>query len=164
MSTDARRLLIFGTGAHARKLSHYATLLGWHVVGFVDEVPQAPAPLQGLRVLAPEAMGEPGEAADAVFVAVGAPVARRRLCDGLQARGWPLPALVHPGAWVAPDAVLGAGTLVAAGAVVETGAVVGRGVIVDIGVLLDHDVQVSDFAHLRAGEVHGPRSVCPTAQ
>lgn len=164
MNADARRLFIFGTGAHARKVAHYAVLLGWRVAGFVDEAPQAVAPLPGLRVLPPEAMGAPGGVADAAFVAIGAPTVRRRLCDGLQELGWTLPVLVHPGAWVAPDAVLGAGSLVAAGAVVETGVLVGRGVIVDIGVLLDHDVQVGDFAHLRTGEVHGPRSVCPSAQ
>lgn len=164
MNVDARRLFIFGTGAHARKVAHYAALLGWRVAGFVDEAPQVVAPLPGLRVLNPETMGAPGEVADAAFVAIGSPTVRRRLCVGLQELGWLLPVLVHPSAWVAPDAVLGPGVLVAAGAVVETGTFVGRGVIVDIGVLLDHDVQVDDFVHLRAGEVHGPRSVCSSRQ
>lgn len=162
--SSSRRLFIFGTGAHARKVAHYAGLLQWRVVGFVDEASTATTPIPGVCVLPPEAMGGPGEKADAAFVAIGAPAVRRRLTDALQARGWPLPTLVHPGALVAQDAALGPGTLVAAGAVVETGTVIGRGAIIDIGVLLDHDVRVGDFAHLRAGEILGPRSDCPSPE
>lgn len=147
-----KRLLIFGTGAHARKAYHCAVRSGYQVIAFVDESPTAVSPIVGERLLLANALPKP-TAGDCAFVAIGRADARERLMALLGALGWPLPALVHAAAWIAPDAQLGAGVLVAAGAVVETATVIGRGAIVDIGVLVDHDCQVGAFCHLRPGEV-----------
>lgn len=152
-----KRLFIFGTGAHARKVYHCATGSGYEVVGFVDENPAAVAPIPGEHVVVAAGLPVPA-AGDCMFVAIGRADVRRRLMERLGAQGWSLPALVHPVAWVAPDAQLGAGVLVAAGAVVDTAAVIGRGAIVDIGVLVDHECDVGAFCHLRPGEVLGPRT------
>jgi len=152
-----KRLFIFGTGAHARKVYHCANGCDYHVIAFVDENSAANAPIAGARVIGIGELPEPG-AGDSMFVAIGRPEVRRRLMDQLAAQGWGLPPLVHTAAWVAPDAQLGAGVLVAAGAVVETAVVIGRGVIVDIGVLVDHECDVGAFCHLRPGEVLGPRT------
>lgn len=152
-----KRLFIFGTGAHARKVFHCAATCGYRVAAFVDENPEAVAPIRGLRVLDAGALPEPAEG-DCLFVAIGRADVRRRLMDRLDKLGWELPALVHAAAWVAPDARLGAGVLVAAGAVVETASTIGRGAIVDIGVLVDHECDVGAFCHLRPGEVLGPRT------
>lgn len=157
----ATRLFIFGTGAHARKVYHYAVNCGWTVVAFVDEAADALAPIPALQVLPVSELGAPTND-DAMFIAIGRADVRQRLMDRMGEEGWRLPALVHTSAWVAPDAKLGAGVLVAAGAVVETAAVVERGAIIDIGVLLDHDCQVGAFRHLRAGEVYGPRTCIPS--
>lgn len=151
------RLFIFGTGAHARKVYHCAVGCGYRVVAFVDENLAAAAPIEGVALLGAAALPLPA-AGDCGFVAIGRADVRRRLMDWLNRLDWSLPALVHPAAWVAPDARLGAGVLVAAGAVVETAAAIGRGAIVDIGVLVDHDCDVGAFCHLRPGEVLGPRT------
>lgn len=152
--------VIFGTGAHARKAFHAAVLGGDSVAAFVDENPAAQAPVPGVPVL-PGVPGVPVRPAALLavmppadlFVAVGRADVRRRVMDEAAALGWRLPPLLHPGACVAPDAVLGEGVLVAAGAVVESGVRIGRGCIVDIGVLIDHDCEVAEFTHLRAGQV-----------
>ena len=143
--------VIFGTGAHARKAFHAAVLGGDSVAAFVDENPAAQAPVPGVPVR-PAALLAVMPPAD-LFVAVGRADVRRRVMDEAAALGWRLPPLLHPGACVAPDAVLGEGVLVAAGAVVESGVRIGRGCIVDIGVLIDHDCDVAEFTHLRAGQV-----------
>jgi len=153
----ATHLFIFGTGAHARKVYHYAVHGGWKVVAFVDEADDAVAPIPALPVWKLADLGAPPNGA-AMFVAVGRAEVRLRLMDRMSRAGWKLPALVHESAWVAPDASLGEGVLVAAGAVVESATVIERGAIIDIGVMLDHDCWVGAFCHLRAGEVHGPRS------
>lgn len=160
-------LVIFGTGAHARKACHCARLSGHAVLGFADENPAATSPVPGVPVLdaadfnRAELAGPAGSAGllAAVFVAIGRADVRQRLMAQFEAQGRPLPALVHPHASVAPDALLAPGVLVAAGAVVESGAIIGRGAIVDIGVLVDHDCQVADFCHLRPGQVCPPGSV-----
>jgi sugar O-acyltransferase (sialic acid O-acetyltransferase NeuD family) len=155
-----RRLFIFGTGAHARKVAHYARDLGWQLAAFVDEAAGAVSPLPAVPVLAPGALPAP-QPDEAIFVAIGRGEVRRRLMDDLSARGWPLPSLCHRGAWVAPDAELGEGVLVCAGAVVETRASVGRGTIVDIGVAVDHDCRVGRFCHLRPKTVLTSYAVVP---
>jgi hypothetical protein len=152
-----KRLFIFGTGAHARKVFYCA---GMHVYAFVDENRAAATPVAGVPVLDVTALPAPVEG-DSMFVAVGRPDVRRRLMDTLEQLGWHLPVLVHAGACVAPDACLGPGALIAAGAVVETGAKIGRGAIVDIGVLVDHDCVVEAFCHLRPGDVLAPFSCRP---
>lgn len=157
----ATRLFIFGTGAHARKVYHYAMVCGWKVVAFIDEVADAVAPIPALPVLHVSGLGVPTND-EAMFIAIGRADVRLRLMDRMGGAGWSLPTLVHRSAWVAPDAQLGAGVLVAAGAVVEAGTVIERGAIIDIGVLLDHECLVGAFCHLRPGEVYGPRSCIPS--
>lgn len=152
------RLFIFGTGAHARKVFHYAEACGHEVVGFVDENAAAQPPILGVQVFHAASLRAP-KAGEAMFVAIGRTDVRMRLMDYLASVGWVLPALVHPSAWMAPDVQLGPGVLVAAGAVVETASVVERGAIVDIGVLVDHECQIGAFCHLKPGEVFGPSAV-----
>ncbi len=156
------RLFIFGTGAHARKVYHYAVDCGWHVAAFVDEAGDAVAPIAGMPVLRLQDLGAPS-IDDVMFVAIGRADVRRRLMGRMDAAGWRLPALVHRTAWVAPDATLEAGVLVAANSVVETASTVGRGAIIDIGVLVDHECRIGAFCHLRPGEVCVPRSDIPSS-
>lgn len=127
----------------------------------MDENTAAQPPILGVQVFHAASLRAPVEG-EAMFVAIGRADVRMRLMDYLVGAGWMLPALVHPSAWVAPDAQLGTGVLVAAGAVVETASVVGRGVIVDIGVLVDHECQIGAFCHLKPGEVFGPSTVVPS--
>lgn len=154
-------LYIFGTGVHARKVYHCAQAIGWDVVAFVDELPAASAPIDGVPVLDGMHLGAPG-GVDAMFIAIGRPDVRQRLMDRMASLGWQLPSLAHPMCWIAPDADVAEGVLVAAGAVVETMTVVERGAIVDIGVLLDHECRIGAFAHLRAGVICGPRTQVPS--
>lgn len=148
-----KKLAIFGTGAHARKVCQCASAMGYTVSAFVDENPAAHAPVDGVPVVLPSALHAPGHTKAEMFVAIGNPVARQRLMDEFAAQGWHFPALIHPKAYVAPDAQLFEGVLVAATAVVETGTRIGRGSIVDVGVIVDHDCRIDAFCHLRPGKV-----------
>lgn len=158
-------LLIFGTGAHARKVYHCAVQLNYRVRAFVDENSAAVAPIDGVPVLSvTQALALAKVATDsALFVAIGRDDVRRRLLDRFGTAGFALPALVHPRAYVAPDARLAEGVLVAAGAIVETGATIARGAIVDVGVIVDHDCQIGEFCHLRPGYVCAPGMVVDVA-
>jgi hypothetical protein len=155
-----RPLVIFGTGAHARKAFHCWTQAGGVVSAFADENVETASPVAGVPVLAAaelELQATPGQ----LFVGVGRADERQRLMDHHEQRGWQLPALVHPRASVAPDAVLAAGVIVAAGAVVESGSHIGRGAIVDVGVIVDHDCRIAEYSHLRPGQVCLPATRWP---
>lgn len=149
-----KRLYIFGTGMHARKVYHCA-IDSYEVVAFVDENSEASAPIPCAQVVDAAVLPKPASG-DCMFVAIGRADVRRRLMERLGSQGWQLPAVVHAAAWVAPDAQLGAGVLVAAGAVIETAAVIGQGAIVDIGVLVDHECDVGAYCHLPPGAILPP--------
>jgi sugar O-acyltransferase (sialic acid O-acetyltransferase NeuD family) len=148
-----KNLVICGTGSHARKVFQCASQMGYSVIMFVDENPSAMTPVEGIPVVSLMELPMATKSEAAVFVAIGRGDVRRRLMDHFASAGWSLPALIHPRAYVAPDAQLAEGVLVAAAAVIETGVKVARGVIVDIGVLIDHDCRIGEFCHLRPGEV-----------
>jgi UDP-3-O-[3-hydroxymyristoyl] glucosamine N-acyltransferase len=145
-------LLIYGAGAHARKVCHAWTLAGGRVEAFVDDDPGAHSPVAGVPVRAAASL-DTMPAHTTLFVAIGRAETRRQLIERYLGRGWRLPAVVHPRACVAPDASIAEGVFVGAGAVVESAALIGRGAIVDIGALVDHDARIAAFAHLRAGMV-----------
>lgn len=154
-----KRLVIYGAGAHARKVCHSALAGGWRVECFVDDA-RTHAPLAGYELLPGASLGRP-DAGRACIVAIGDSDARRRLAVKLAADGWRIAAVIHPGAWVAPDAIVGDGAFIGAGAIVETGAKVGAGAIIDVGAIVDHDCVVADHVHLRAGEVLHPGTHFP---
>jgi UDP-N-acetylbacillosamine N-acetyltransferase len=146
-------LVIFGTGAYAKKVFHGATLAGIEVAGFVDENANACTSVPGVRLFHPEELYRGERQPGRIFIAIGSADVRRRLLDHHAALGWSLPSLVHPRATVAPDALIDPGVFVAAGAIVESGAHIGRGAIVDIGAIVDHDCQIGEFHHLRPGQI-----------
>lgn len=153
-------LVIFGTGAHARKAFHCWTLAGGSVLAFSDDNQVALSPVPGYPVIAASDLDRQLPVGQ-MFIAIGQAEVRERLMARYEAVGWRFPALVHPKASVAPDALLEAGVIVAAGGVVESGARVGRGAIVDIGALIDHDCLIGDFSHLRPGQVCLPGTTWP---
>ena len=158
------RFYVFGTGAHARKVSHYLRLCGAEVAACVYVARGAAWPLAEVPAIHTPMLPSP-RPHERMFVAVGAAAVRQRLMDACAARGWPLPALVHPLASVASDARLGDGVLVAAGAVVETGAVIGRGAIIDVGAIIDHDCRIGEFSHMHAGAICAPgTTIAPCAE
>ena len=78
--------------------------------------------------------------------------AARRLA-GKTGRGYSLPALVHPRAYVSPTADIRPGAVVLALAAVGACAVVEQGAIVNMGAIADHDCVVGACAHLAPGAI-----------
>lgn len=153
-------IVFVGAGAHARKLSLYAKLIGLTVCAFVDDDSRIASPLPGAPCLTP------GEVSDLqrgqqFLVAIGNSAARKVHHERYVEMGWIPLTMIHPSAYVAADAQIGAGTVVCANAVVESGAVIGIGTIIDIGVLIDHDSFVGDYQHVTPGSVLPPYSRVP---
>src|SRR5205814_742231 len=79
-----------------------------------------------------------------LVIGVGNPARRRELGDAAAARGARFLTLVHPTAYVAPNARLGAGCLVCPFAFIGVGAVLGDHVAVNTYASVGHDAQVGD--------------------
>ena len=149
----AARVLLIGTGGHAKVCAEALHDTGHTVVGCVNRDGGAahgmPAPVVGRDSDLAAAAAACG--ADAAFVAVGDNPAREVLAEGCAAAGLPLVTAISRFAMVSSSARLAPGVLVAAGAVVNAAAAVADGVILNTRSSVDHDCTIGAFAHVAVG-------------
>lgn len=159
-------LLILGAGGHAGVVAETALAAGITLaLAFLDDRPLIS--FLGWPVLGPLALARNPELRlqfPQAAVAIGHAATRLQWLLELEAIGYAIPAISHPGAVVSPSALIGRGSVLLAGAVLQTGARLGRGVILNSASSVDHDCQLADGAHIcpgahLAGEVRvGARS------
>ena len=87
------------------------------------------------------------------IVALGNNETRMKYHNSLKTAGFSVPVLIHPTAYVSPDAVLSPGCIVRAKAVVSRYARLGETCIVNVGGLIDHDCVLGDGCHILMGTV-----------
>jgi sugar O-acyltransferase (sialic acid O-acetyltransferase NeuD family) len=157
MSITALPLVLLGAGGHARVLLALARAAGHHVLGICD--PRLAADevsrWEGLDVLGDDGAldGLPPDRV-ALMLGVGqltAGTLRERLYWTGRERGYRFPVLIHPGAWVAPDATLADGVQVMAGAIVQPGCVIGENSIINTCSSVDHDCHIGRDVHVAPG-------------
>ena len=153
---DATPVLVVGAGGHALVSIEVLRAAGHDVrgcvasqVGAADGLARLGVPVLASDDALEELLGDGG----AVFVAVGANVARRRLLDAVHVHGGPLVSAISPDARVSPTASIAAGALVMPGSVVNAMASIGRGAIINTGAIVDHECVVGDVAHVAPGAV-----------
>jgi acetyltransferase EpsM len=151
------RLVIAGSGEHARVVAEAATAAGLEPIGWTGPVPapvagpgpSSPLPRLGTdEELAARLGGLPASDRPSLVLGFGGPAAARRRVVTAFGTGAAWGTVVHPAAWVSPSATLGPGTVVLAGAIVNTGAAIGAHVIVNSGAIVEHDAVIGDHAHL----------------
>lgn len=142
-----KALLILGAGGHGRVVRDVALATGaYDRVDFLDDASDAAVgTLSDLEALA--------SSYPCAAVGIGNNAVRATLLDRLEAAGYELVTLIHPRAYVSPDAFVGEGTVVEPMATVNREAVLGRGVIVSVGATVDHNATVGACAHINAGAI-----------
>ena len=144
-----KKLLILGAGGYGRTVVDVASQLNcYEQIAFLDDGGEGPAILGTCSDYARFADGD-----TEMYPAFGNNGFRMKWLNTLLESGIPVPALVHPRAYVSPTAKLGAGTVVLPMAVVNTGVTVNRGCIINIGALVDHDSVLEDGVHLAPGAI-----------
>jgi UDP-perosamine 4-acetyltransferase len=153
--TDARPAILLGAGGHARVVRAMADALGWRILGLCDPALPPGSEWFGLPVLGDDGALNGHDPAQVVLLnGIGhMPKGdlRQRLQAEMSARGFTFPTLVHPAAWIAPDARLGAGVQIMAGAVVQPGCTIGVGTIVNTRAGIDHDTTLGSGVHIAPG-------------
>jgi sugar O-acyltransferase (sialic acid O-acetyltransferase NeuD family) len=144
-----RSLFIIRAGGHGRVVADVAELLGYTDIRFLDDAWPAKTstldwPVVGCDLPAPDQNLE-------VFVGNGVNGERLSEVNALLAKGYILPTLIHPKAYVSSRARIGAGSMVAAMAVVGVGATLGQAVIINTGATVDHDCVLGDGVHVSPG-------------
>ncbi len=141
-----KQLVIIGAGGHGKVAADIAELIGYENIVFLDDSPHNDPAVVGTTADIPAYIAESD-----FFVAIGAPLVRKRFFDLLKAEGATLVNLIHPAATVARSAKLGEGVFVATQGVVGVNAVLGDGAIVNTLASVDHDCCLGSFSHISAG-------------
>lgn len=153
-------LVIWGTGGHAREVAQLVSDIEslqpgtWALQGFVVD-PGAPA--QHARPLPAPVLGGlawlQAHPDTWVVIAVGAPATRRQIGQRIvhMHPGQRFATLVHPRAWVAPDACLAEGSVVFPQACVSSLVRVGRHASINLACTLSHDTVLGDCVSLGPG-------------
>lgn len=155
---DARPVVLFGAGGHARSVTDVLLRLGRSVAAVVDRSATA---RQGwwaghdVQICSSDDRGVSAAidgGCDGVL-AIGANPVRVDLARRLLDSGVSLPPIVARTATVAWDADLAAGTVVMEHAHVGPGVVLGLAALVNTSAVIEHDCGVGDGAHCAPGSV-----------
>jgi len=145
-----KKLLILGAGGYGKTIADVARQLGcYDKIAFLDDIK---AGMPGVLGTCEEFLQFADGDTD-VYPAFGNNSARMDWIEKLFLNDIPVPTLVHPSAYVSPEAVLEAGVTVLPKAVVNTGVTVKEGCIINIGALIDHDTVVEAGCHLAPGAI-----------
>ncbi len=147
----ARPLLVLGTTDFSEAVAETATLAGFAVAGFVENLsPERCAePKFGLPVHWIDDVGALAETHDAIC---GLGTTRRSiLVEQAAALGFRFVTVVHPTAYVAPSTTLGVGVYVGPHVAIASSCRIGDHVIVLAGSLVGHHVDIGDYASLMMG-------------
>ena len=140
------KLLIVGAGGHGQVVAEIARDLGYDQIEFLDDnYKGAIGKLSDIEKYANEF--------EFAFVAIGNNVKRSDLLGSLIKRGYRIPILIHPTAYVSSSATLGDGTVVGPMAVVNSNTTIGVGCIISVAAVVDHNAVIREFAHIDAGAV-----------
>jgi sugar O-acyltransferase (sialic acid O-acetyltransferase NeuD family) len=147
------RVFVVGAGGFGRELMLYVQDLQgrgarFEIAGFLDDNPDA---LSGVGAAAPivgSIDGHSPSSTERFAIGVGDPAVRRRIASTLSQRGAKYLTVVHPQAWVAPDAQLGEGCVLAPFTFVGPGASLGDQVLLNCFASVGHDADVEKFSVL----------------
>ena len=151
----AHRIIIWGASGHALVVADIVRLLGYEIVGFLDDVDASRhnTSFHGLPIVGGreqlDRLRESG--VEYLIVGVGDCAARLNLAKVAIEKGFMLGTAIHPRATIAKFVEIGLGTVVVAGAVINPGCVIGSNVIVNTCASVDHECVIESGAHVGPG-------------
>ncbi len=149
-------LVIWGASGHARVVADIVRLTGnFNIIGFLDSVNpgRKGTDFCGAPILGGQEQLEHLRSNNIkhLILGVGDCQARLALAAVVDQFGFELATVMHPGATVARDVMVGPGTVIMAGSVVNPGSTIEENVIVNTSSSVDHDCLVENGAHIGPG-------------
>ena len=145
---NMNNLLIIGAGSFSTEVEEMACLVGYTNIFFLDDKATG-----SLVIGKTSNIGNMRDRFDTAIVALGNNGYRRKYHEVLKAYNYTIPILIHPTAYVSPDAMLSPGCIIRTYAVISRYAKLGEGVIVNIGGKIDHHCEIGDFSMNKTEEV-----------
>jgi UDP-perosamine 4-acetyltransferase len=150
-------LVLLGAGGHARVLKALVDAAGLQLLGVVDPVlaREKVRTWLGLPVLGDDIalMNMDIESVQLVHGIGQTPGSstRHSIYSKLRGAGFRFPPLVHPHAWVSPDAFIADGAQIMAGAVIQPACRIGENTIINTRASIDHNGNIGDHVHVAPG-------------
>lgn len=145
-----KTLLIVGAGNFPPEVEELARLCGYDDFAFVDDNPKARCqPVIGPLSYLPAYKKDFSDA----IVAFGNNNNRLLQSKVLVKAEYYIPTLIHPTAYVSPDAKIAPGCIIRAHCVVSRYVKLGLATILNVGALIDHDVEIGEGSHILMGAV-----------
>lgn len=148
------KFFLFGASGHAKVVIDAIERISQHrIAGLFDDAPER----RGSTLLGYTVLGGRDELlarrniADGAIVCIGANDSRARVATWLVEHGIALMSVVHPGAYIAREVIIGSGSVVMAGCVINCDVQVGCNVIINTSATVDHDCLIGDGAHIAPG-------------
>jgi len=149
-------LLVWGAGGHALTIADIAQTSGkYEIIAYIDNVNEDRAGQQYRGKLILASLNEAHKLrlthGSYWVVAIGDCASRLDIARRLENQGARFATLIHPKAYVAPDALIGYGTTVNVGAVVLSDTQVGRHAILGACCSIGHSCVIESGAHIAPG-------------
>ena len=122
-----------------------AHLLGYNILGFVDDTPEASTELDGIKVI--NHLPAPNGGFN-LIVAIGDCDARLSISERLEKCGYDFATLVHPAAIISSSAILDKGVFIAAGAIIDPHVSIGKFTIINNCSVISHGTYIGNACHL----------------
>lgn len=151
-------IIIIGAGGHARVLHNMLQEMGMKILGALSPQNQDHSTLKsGLTILGDDSkISEFSPAAIKLVNGIGSidkPEKKRAIFDRYKGMGFHFANVIHPGAIIAPDAVLGEGVQIMAGAIIQPGCKLGENVLINTGAIIEHDCIIKSHVHVASGAI-----------
>lgn len=151
VNTMTNKLLIVGAGSFSTEVEEMARLAGYEEFAYLDDRADCAVSHPVIGTL--KDIGKYREQYRHAIVALGNNKNRLYYHEILESFNYSIPILVHPTAYVSPDARLSAGCIVRTFAVVGRYAQIGKASILNIGAKVDHHCVIGEGCHLQIHSV-----------
>lgn len=153
-----KSVIILGAGGHARVLIDAIKKAGQPIRGIVTRDPlMQETQVAGVPVIGSDETVFDYDIESVLLVnglgSTGDTKYRRQLFYKFSEKGYRFAAVIHPGAILGDDVIIGEGSQIMAGAVIQTGTQIGRNVIINTRASVDHDCLIGDHVHIAPGAV-----------
>ena len=146
-----KSLLIIGAGSFSTEVDELARLIGYTDIAFLDDNPD--------KAMSEPVIGTCSQIAemrrkyDTAIVALGNNKNRMKYHQVLKENDYSIPTLIHPTAYISPDAEIAEGCIIRAKCVVSRYVKLGEATILNVGALIDHHVEIGAGCHILMGAV-----------
>ncbi|MFT9371803.1 acetyltransferase [Paenibacillus sp. T2-29] len=149
-----RKIVIWGSGGHAREINWLCEELGVKVAGFLDERPE----MKGQIVNGAPVLGTLNDIealkyeVELICAGVGDPALKKRFVNNTIQLGFRIAApLIHPRIRLSRRNTIGEGSMVFEGAVLSDNIKIGQHVIINRSVNVSHDAVIGDYVTIAPG-------------